>query len=385
MEKEMDFSLNEQQQHLQKTIIAFARKELNEDVKLRDQQGKFPYELWRKCSDMNMMALPFPEGYGGCGMDFLTTALSVEALAYACKDSGLVHAIIVQLTMGILLYLFGNEQQKRNYLVPICLGEKIAAQATTEAEAGSDVFSMHTKAEKKDNNYVIEGSKMFISNGSVADTVLVLALTNSKGKTLGTHSFFIVDKECSGFSRGKPMEKMGLRTLQNCELIFDGCKIPSTSLIGKEGQGALIFNEIMEWERILYGASHVGTMMRISETCIRYARERKQFGQPIGKFQSVANKIAKMKMNLELAKLMVYKAALMKDNRKRATMEASIIKVFASESLKSVCLDAVQLHGAYGYMTEFEIEKDLRDSIASTIYSGTSEINTMIIAKLIGV
>jgi alkylation response protein AidB-like acyl-CoA dehydrogenase len=180
------------------------------------------------------------------------------------------------------------------------------------------------------------------------------------------------------------MEKMGLRTLQNCELIFDGCTVPSTNLIGKEGQGALMFNEIMEWERILYGACHVGTMMRISETCVRYARERKQFGQPIGKFQSVANKIAKMKVNIELAKLMVYKAALMKDKRKRATMEASIIKVFASESLKSACLDAVQIHGAYGYMTEFEIEKDLRDSIASTIYSGTSEINTMIIAKLLG-
>lgn len=380
----MDFSLKEQQQHLQKTIIAFARKELNEGITLRDQQGKFPYELWRKCSNMDMMALPFPEAYGGCGMDFLTTVLSVEALAYGCKDSGLVHAIIVQLTMGMLLYLFGNEEQKRNYLVPICRGEKIAAQATTEAEAGSDVFSMRTKAEKKDDNYIIEGCKMFISNGSVADSVIVLALTDKKRKTLGTHSVFIVDKECNGLNRGKPMEKMGLRTLQNCELIFDGCTVPSTNLIGKEGQGALMFSEIMEWERILYGACHVGTMMRISETCVRYARERKQFGQPIGKFQSVANKIAKMKVNIELAKLMVYKAAFMKDKRKRATMEASIIKVFASESLKSACLDAVQIHGAYGYMTEFEIEKDLRDSIASTIYSGTSEINTMIIAKLLG-
>ncbi len=380
----MDFSLNEQQQHLQKTIITFARKELNKDITLRDKQGKFICELWQKCSDLDMMALPFPEAYGGCGMDFLTTVLSIEALAYACKDSGLVHAIIVQLTMGMLLSLFGSEEQKHKYLVPICRGEKIAAQATSEAEAGSDVFSMRTKAEKKDGNYIIEGCKMFISNGPVADTIFVLALTDKKRRTLGTHSIFIVDKECSGLSRSKPMEKMGLRTLQNCELIFDGCLVPSSNLIGKEGQGALIFSEIMEWERILYGACHVGTMMRICETCVRYARERKQFGQPIGKFQSVANKIANMKMNLELVKLMVYKAAVMKDNRKRATTEASIIKIFASESLKTVCLDAVQIHGAYGYMTEFEIEKDLRDSIASSIYSGTTEINTMIIAKLLG-
>jgi alkylation response protein AidB-like acyl-CoA dehydrogenase len=333
---------------------------------------------------MYLMGLPFPEAYGGCGVDFLTTALSVEALAYACKDSGLVHAIIVQLTMGILLNLFGNEEQKHNYLVPLCRGEKIAAQATSEAEAGSDVFSMRTKAERKEGNYIIDGCKMFISNGSVADTFFVLARTGPGNRTLGIHSIFIVDKECGGFSRGKPIEKMGLRTLQNCELIFDQCAVADTNLIGKEGQGSLIFNEIMEWERILYGAAHVGTMMRINETCVRYGRERKQFGQPIGKYQSVANKIAKMKINLELARLMVYKAAHMKDNHKRAPMEASIIKVFVSESLKSTCLDAVQIHGGYGYMTEFEIEKDLRDSIASTIYSGTSEINTIIIARLMG-
>jgi len=380
----MNFSISEQQRELQKSIISFAQKELNKDLVLRDREGKFPQELWRKCAKMNLMALPFPEAYAGCGMDFLTTVLSVEALAYACKDSGLVHAIIVQLTMGILLNLFGNEEQKRKYLVPICRGEKITAQASTEADAGSDIFSVRTRARKKNESYIIDGSKMFISNGPVADFVILLALTNPERKMLGSHSFFIVEKECNGFTRSKPVEKMGLRTLENCELIFEECFIPQGNLIGREGQGSIIFNEIMEWERILFGACHVGTMMRISETTIRYAKERKQFGQPIGKFQTVANKIARMKINQELAKLMVYKAAFLKDNKTRASLESSITKVFASESLKNTCLDAVQIHGAYGYMIEFEIERDLRDSIASSIYSGTAEINTLIIAGLLG-
>lgn len=380
----MDFLLSEQQRELQRSIIIFAQKELNKDLVQRDQEGKFSQELWQKCAKMNLMALPFPEAWGGCSLDFLTTALSVEALAYACRDSGLVHAIIVQLTMGILLNLFGNEEQKRKYLAPICHGEKITAQASTEADAGSDIFSVRTKARKKDENYIIDGSKMFISNGPVADFVILLALTNLERRVLGSHSFFIVDKECKGFARSRPVEKMGLRTLQNCELVFDECAVPGANLIGREGQGSIIFNEIMEWERILFGACHVGTLMRICETTVRYAKERKQFGQPIGKFQSVANKIARMKINQELARLMVYKAAFLKDNKARATFESSIIKVFASESLKNACLDAVQIHGAYGYMTEFEIERDLRDSIASSIYSGTAEINTLLISGLLG-
>lgn len=379
-----NFSLSEQQKEVREAIIAFGQKELNKGIESRDRHTQFPKELWQKCSEMDLMALPFPKAYGGCGMDFLSTVLSIEALAYACKDAGLVLALGTQIISGILIDLFGSEEQKHKYLAPICNGNMISAQAATEAEAGSDVFSIRTNAKKKDDTYVINGRKMFISNGSIADVVLVLVLTSSKRKSFGTHSFLIVEKNYNGFSTGKPMEKMGLRTLQNCELIFDDCAVPDSNLIGKEGQGTMIFNEIMEWERILFGACHVGTITRIIETCVRYSRERKQFGQSIGKFQSISNKIARMKMNLELAKTMVYKAASMKDNHKRAMLEASIIKVFASESLKNACLDALQIHGAFGYMTESEIERDLRDSIASTIYSGTVEINTMIIAKLLG-
>jgi hypothetical protein len=225
---------------------------------------------------------------------------------------------------------------------------------------------------------------MFVSNGPVADVVLVLALTDPRRKAMGAHSFFLCEKDYKGLSCGKPLEKMGLRTLQNCEIVLDSCKVPFENIVGREGQGALIFSEMMEWERILFGGCHLGNLNRIMEVCIRYAKERKQFGQPIGKYQSVSNKIARMKINHELIAPLVYLTAVQKSNNGRTAMGASVIKVFASESLKSACLDAIQIHGAYGYMSEFEIERDLRDSIASTIYSGTAELNMMIIARLLG-
>jgi alkylation response protein AidB-like acyl-CoA dehydrogenase len=380
----IDFSLTDEQQHLQKVIKDFARKELNDDIAGRDKKAEFSTALWSKCAAMDIMALPFPSEYGGCGLDFLTTTAAIEAFSYACKDSGLVHAVCTQLISGLLLNIFGNEDQKRQYLPLISRGEAIAAQAITEADSGSDALSMLTKAIKSGAQYVLDGRKMFITNGSIADLIFVLALTDPGRKTMGAHSFFLCEKERAGLSRGNPFEKMGLRTLQNCEIIFDSCGLPAANLVGREGQGAIIFNEMMEWERILFGACHLGNLTRIIETCVRYAKDRKQFGQPIGKFQSISNKIARMKINQELIRPLVYQAASHKDNNRRAAMEASIIKVFASESLKSACLDAVQIHGAYGYMTEFEIERDLRDSIAATIYSGTVEMNLLIIAKLLG-
>lgn len=380
----MDFSLTEQQQQLRQTIIAFAKNELNADIIRRDSEAAFPRDLWRKCAELDIWALPFPEAYGGCNLDLLTTVLSVEALSYACRDSGLVHAILTQLVCGIALNLFGNSKQKESYLPAICRGEKIIAQAATEAEAGSDVFSMRTKAIAQDGSYLLNGNKMFISNGPVADIILVLAVTQLERKGFGAHSMLLVEKHYPGFSSGKPLMKMGLRTLQNSELIFEDCCVPQDNLIGKEGQGGIIFNEVMEWERIIFGACHVGTMLRLCEDCTAYAKDRKQFGQAIGKFQAVSSKIARMKMNIELARLMVYKAAVLKDQGSRAALEAATIKVFASESLKNASLDAVQIHGAYGYMTESEVERELRDSIASTIYSGTVELNTLIISKLLG-
>jgi hypothetical protein len=380
----MDFNLSEEQVYLQKAISDFALNELNRDLESREKRNEFPQDLWRKCAAMGIMSLPFGPQFGGGGLDFLSTTVAMEALSYSCKDSGLVHAISTQLISGLLLNLFGSKEQKERFLPKICKGEIIAAQAITEADSGSDALSMRTKAVKSDNQYILDGRKMFITNGPIADVVLVLAVTNPDRKAMGGHSFFICEKEREGFIRGNPFEKLGLRTLQNCELIFDSCTLPPHNLIGQEGQGAIIFNEMMEWERILFGACHLGILKRIIDACVRYAKERCQFGQPIGKFQSVGNKIARMKINYELLRPYIYLAAANKDAKKRSAMEASVIKVFASESLKSACLDAVQIHGAYGYMVEYEIERDLRDSIASTIYSGTTELNVVIITRLLG-
>jgi alkylation response protein AidB-like acyl-CoA dehydrogenase len=228
----------------------------------------------------------------------------------------------------------------------------------------------------------IFSSKIFITNGPVADVVIVFAVTDSQKKKFGGISSFLVDKEVQGFSRGEPLEKMGLRTLKNGELFFEDCSIPKEKLLGREGQGMFIFNEVIEWERALLSAAHIGTMERIFEICNKYVETRNQFAHPIKNFQSVSNKIASMKVNIELGKLILYKIAWLKDRKRKATIEASIGKLFISESFKKACLDAVQLHGAYGYMKEFEIERELRDSIASTIYSGTSELQKNLIANL---
>ncbi len=380
----MDFSLTPQQEQLRETILRFASNELNDDLIERDRAACFPREAWQRCAELGLCALPFPEACGGSGYDHLSTVIAVEALSYACRDAGLVHGLLTQLVSGRALERFASPELRQRHLPPACRGEKILAQGATEADAGSDVFSMRTRAVRDGDDYVIDGAKMFVTNGPVADLVLVLAVTNPKRKGFGGHSLLLVERERQGFSSGSAFEKMGLRTLQNSELVFDACRVPATNLVGKEGQGSIIFTEIMEWERIVFGACHVGSLARIVEDCAAQAKQRKQFGKAIGKFQAVSGKIARMKMNLELARLMVHKAAVLKDQGKRATLEAATIKVFASESLRSAALDAVQIFGASGYMTETQIERELRDSVASTIYSGTVELNTVIVSKLLG-
>lgn len=380
----MDYALRDEQVELRESLIKFAQQELNGRIAEDAKTGTFPMESWKKCAKMQILALPFPEEYGGCGADFLTTTAAMNALGYACKDAGLVHAMATQILCGFQILSFGSDEQKQRYLPAICSGEAIAAQAITEPGSGSDALSMRARAEKQNGAYILNGAKLFITNGPIADVVVVFAVTDPDKKTLGGISCFIVEKEFEGFVRCKPMEKMGLTTLQNGELVFKDCPVPQDRLLGKEGQGAIIFNESMELERSLLPATHLGTLERILETSVKYAKERSAFGQSIGKFQSVANKIAEMKVNLELGRLMLYKAASLKAQGKRVTLEASIGKLFISESLKKACLDAVQIHGGYGYMTEYEVERDLRDSIAATIYSGTSELQLNIISRLIG-
>jgi len=380
----MDFELTDEQKVWRETIIKFSRQELAYDIAGFEKSGEFPWDAWRKCAEMQILAMSFPEEYGGCSVDFLTTVLSLNSLGYACKDAGLVHALVTQILCGLQICLFGSETVKRKYLPLLCRGEKVFAQAISEPGSGSDALSMRTRAEKHGETFILNGSKTFITNGPMADVVIVFAVTDPEKTTLGGISCLVVEEGTPGFSKGKPLEKMGLSTLKNGELFFDNCEIPSKRLLGKEGQGAIIFNESMEWERSLLPATHLGTMERVLEVSVKYAKERSAFGKTIGSYQAVANKISRMKMNIELGKGILYRCAALKSIQKRASLEAAICKLFISESLKQACLDAVQIHGGYGYMCEYEIERDLRDSIAATIYSGTSELQHNIVARFMG-
>lgn len=381
----MDFQYSPEQRDLLKTVSDFARRELNEDVEKRDHEGIFSRSGWEKCAAMQLMALPFPECYGGCGLDFLTTAIAIEALAAGCRDGGLVYAITTQLLCGIQILQFGSEDQKRQYLPEISSGRLVAAQAITEPDVGSDAMSMKTRGRQVEGGWLLNGCKSFITNAPIADLAIIFAVTDPDRPALGSISVFLVDMNSNGVTRSRPMEKLGLRTLQNGDIYLDDCRAPEANLLGKEGQGAIIFNDSMEWERSLIPATQIGTMEHVIETCVQYSNTRQAFGQPIGQFQGISHKIARMKMNLEVGKLAMYRAAWLKTTGKHSAMESSVAKLFISETFKTICLDAIQVLGGYGYSKEFSLERDLRDSVAGTIYSGTSEMQLNIIAKLLGI
>ena len=380
----MDFSWTEEQLAYKKAVIEFAQKELNQDMVDRDKHGSFFKELWKKCANFGIQALPVPEEYGGFDADILTAMLTMEGLGYGCHDNGLIFSINAQLwSVQMPIMNFGTDEQKRKYLPGMCRGELIGAHGMTEPDTGSDAYSLKTRAARCDGGYILNGTKMFVTNAPVADLALVFA-TVDPGKGVWGITAFIVESGTSGFSVSRNMEKMGLRTSPLGELVLQDCFVPDENRLGAEGIGSRIFNNSMEWERSCILASHLGTMERQLEKSIQYARDRVQFGQPIGKFQSVSNRIVDMKVRLETARLLLYKVAWLKKMGKSAVMEAAMAKLYLSECFVQSAMDAIRTLGGYGYMTEFEVERDLRDAIGGTIYSGTSDIQRNIIARLLG-
>jgi hypothetical protein len=278
---------------------------------------------------------------------------------------------------------FGTEAQKQKYLPGLCSGELIGAHGMSEPDSGSDAYSLRAKAERVSEGYRLNGTKMFVTNAPIADLAVIFATVNpAKGR--GGITAFLVEKGTPGFKVSRNIEKMGLRTSPMGELILEDCFVPTESRLGSEGAGSAIFNSSMEWERSCILGSHVGVMERQLENAIRYTRERRQFGQAIGKFQSVSNRIADMKVRLETARLLLYKVAWLNQNGKPAIMEAALAKLYLSECFVSSSLDAIRSYGGYGYMTELEVERDLRDAIGGTLYSGTSDIQRVIIARWLG-
>jgi alkylation response protein AidB-like acyl-CoA dehydrogenase len=379
----LDFAWNEEQAAFRKEVLRFAREELKDDVIARDHNEEFSRALWEKCAKFGIQGLPIPTEYGGGGADILTTVCALEALGYGCHDNGLLFSINAHMwSSEIPIWNFGTEEQKRKYL-PSLVSGGLGLHAMTEPGSGSDAYSLKTRAERKGDRYILNGSKTFSSNAPNADVTIVFAnLDPSRGPNGVTA--FLVDKGTPGFTVGRKLHKMGLRTSPMAELALQDCEIPVENLLGKEFGGQAVFTSSMEWERICILASHLGAMQRIMETCVKYAKERKQFGEPIGKFPAIANKIADMDVRLETGRLALYKAAWMKSQGRHPLREASIAKLYVSEACVKSCLEAIQLHGGYGYMTEYELERELRDAVAGTIYSGTSEVHRVIIANMMG-
>jgi alkylation response protein AidB-like acyl-CoA dehydrogenase len=381
----MDFTLTEEQRLLRDNIVRFAREELNDDIRERDRKEQFSRELWLKCGEMGLQGLPVPEAYGGSGLDTQSVVVVLEALGYGCRDGGLVFSVCAHLLACVVpIWRHGTEEQKQQYLPRLCNGTSIAVNGMTEPGSGSDAFAMSTRAVRDGDGFRLNGTKTFSSNGPVADVALVYAVTDETKGYHGGISAFLVDTSTPGFSAGQKFEKLGLRTCSISELVLDDVRVPENAVLGGVGGGGPIFAESMDWERACLGASHIGTMQRLLEQVIEQARSRSQFGMPIGKYQAISHRIASMKVRLEAARLLVYRAASRLGRSRDAGLDAAIAKLFVSESLVQSSLDAVQIFGGSGFMADYDIERVLRDSVGSTLYSGTSDIQRNIIARWLG-
>jgi alkylation response protein AidB-like acyl-CoA dehydrogenase len=380
----MDFALDEEQELLQSQIIAFCRRELNENVRERDSAEIFSRDLWRKCGEMGLPGLPVPRELGGVGLDAVTTAVALEAFGYGCRDGGLVFSVCAHLLACVVpIWKHGSEEQQRRFLPKLCDGTLVAVNAMTESEGGSDPFAMSTRAEPEAEGFRIRGTKVFASNGPVADLVLVYAKVTARNGGGGVTGF-VVDKAAPGVCVGQTFEKMGTRTSKISELIFDDVFVPMDRVLGGIGGGPVVFSESMDWERALLVATHLGAMQRLLDQAIEHARTRKTFGKLIGKYQAVSHRIVDMKVRLEAARLLTHKAASRLGQARDVQLDAAIAKLFTSESFVTSALDTIRVFGGYGYMREYEVERTLRDAVGGVLYSGTSDMQRNIVASWLG-
>lgn len=380
----MDFVLDQEQLALRQSIIDFARAELSEGAGERDRNESFNGEGWEKSARFGLLGLTTPAEFGGRALDPLTMMIALEAFGYGCADNGFAFAVANHLFACVMpLVKFGSLDQQRNYLPRLAQGTLVGAHAMTEAESGSDTAAMKTTALSRGDVYLLNGRKSFVTNGPVADVFIVFART---GESQGPKDFsaFIVEKNFPGFSIGRKHTTMGLKTAPIAEIAFDDCIVPAANLLGKEGNGMLVFNTAVEWERCYLSALNLGAIRRQFDDCLKYVRHRRQFGQPIGSFQALAHKLASVKVEIEMAELMLYKIGWLRKVKKPAFFESAVVKLFTSESYVKASLAALQVHGAFGYTTSSGVERQVRDSLASTIYAGTSEIQRDIIAGWLG-
>jgi butyryl-CoA dehydrogenase len=375
----MDFALSPQHEEIRRTVREFADRRIAPVADELERKGEFPMEIIREAASLGLLGVPYPEEIGGTGLDSLAYAITVEELSRVSGSVGIIVSAHTSLGCNPL-WLAGTDEQKERYLRPMASGEVIGAYGLTEPGAGSDSRGTRTRARREGDEWILDGGKRFITNAGVAGTYIVTAVTDREQES-GKISAFIVEADTPGFSIGRMEEKMGLHASNTGELIFEGCRIPVENLLGTEGEGDKLFLKTLDGGRIGIASMALGLAQAAYEAASAYAKERQQFGRPIGTFQGVAFKIADMATEIDAARLMTYRAAWLKDNGRPYSTEAAMAKLFASEVAQRATNDAVQVHGGYGYITEYKVERYLRDAKLTEIGEGTSEIQRMVIAR----
>jgi len=375
----MKFELTEEQSLIRDTVRDFAETEIGPSAAQRDEKERFDRELmFDSLAELGLTGIVFPEKYGGAGADYISYAIAVEELSRVCASTGVTLSAHLSLCANPI-YLFGTEEQKQQFLVPLATGEKMGAFGLTEPSAGSDAGSTRTKAVKNENGWILNGSKIFITNGGEAEIYVALARTDKDAKKHHGISAFIIDKGSEGFSFGKKEKKLGIRSSPTMEIIFENCKIPAENLLGEEGEGFKVAMKTLDSGRIGIAAQAIGIAQGALDQAVAYAKERKQFDKPISAFQGVSFQLADMATQIEASRLMVYNAAYRASAGLSYSQASAMAKLMASETAMKVTTQAVQILGGYGYTREFPVERMMRDAKITEIYEGTSEIQRLVI------
>lgn len=366
---------------IRSVVRDFARNEIEPSAAIRDEEERFDRILFDKMGELGFTGIPWPEAYGGLGADYVTYVLAVEQLSRVCASTGVTLSAHISLA-GWPIYKFGTEEQKQRFLRPMAEGKKLGAYGLTESQSGSDSASMRTTARRDGDHFILNGSKIFITNAGDAEIYVVFALTDPQQKQKGC-SAFIVEKGTAGFSFGKKERKMGIRSSPTMEIIFEECRIPAHNLLGKEGEGFKIAMMTLDGGRNGIAAQAVGIAQGALDASIAYAKERKQFGKPIAQQQAIAFKIADMAAKIEAARLLTYQAAWRESQGLSYGKESAFAKLYAGDTAMEVTVEAVQIFGGYGYTKDFPVERYMRDAKITQIYEGTNEVQRLIISRML--
>ncbi|WP_242270071.1 acyl-CoA dehydrogenase AcdA [Bacillus cereus group sp. BfR-BA-01408] len=377
----MHFKLSEEHEMIRKMVRDFAKNEVAPTAAERDEEERFDRALFDQMAELGLTGIPWPEEYGGIGSDYLAYVIAIEELSRVCASTGVTLSAHTSLA-GWPIFKFGTEEQKQTFLRPMAEGKKIGAYGLTEPGSGSDAGGMKTIAKRDGDHYVLNGSKIFITNGGIADIYVVFALTDPESKQRGT-SAFIVESDTPGFSVGKKESKLGIRSSPTTEIMFEDCRIPVENLLGEEGQGFKIAMQTLDGGRNGIAAQAVGIAQGALDASVEYARERHQFGKPIAVQQGIGFKLANMATDVEAARLLTYQAAWLESEGLPYGKESAMSKVFAGDAAMKVTTEAVQVFGGYGYTKDYPVERYMRDAKITQIYEGTQEIQRLVISRML--